>query len=51
MTTTTDTAVSLDRIRAVYDEYPVGDSTVGMLTDPLNEHAWLYTTDPVPVEP
>jgi hypothetical protein len=50
MTTTPDAAVSVDRLRAVYDEYPVGDSTVGMLSDPLNEHAWLYTTEPVPVE-
>lgn len=51
MTTATDTALSVDRIRAVYDEYPVGDTTVGMLSDPLNEHAWLYTTEPVSVEP
>ncbi len=50
MTTATDTGLSLDRVGAVYDEHPVGDSTVGMLSDPLNEHAWLYTTEPVPVE-
>jgi hypothetical protein len=38
------------RVRAEYEEYTVGESTVVMITDPLNEHAWMHATGTVPVE-
>lgn len=50
MTASTETPADPDRDRAIYDEYLLDDSMVGMLSDPLNEHAWIYTTDPTPVE-
>lgn len=40
---TTDTHGD-DRIREVYDEFEVGASTVAMISDPLNEHAWIQST-------
>lgn len=33
-----------DRIRETYDEFSVGDLTVAMISDPLNEHAWIQST-------
>lgn len=40
---TTDTQDG-DRIREEYDEFEVGSSTVAMISDPLNEHAWIQST-------
>lgn len=30
-------------IREQYDEYEVGESTVGVISDPENEHAWIWS--------
>lgn len=40
-----------DRIRDRYEEFNVGDQTVAMISDPLNERAWIHSSDTVPVEP
>jgi hypothetical protein len=47
---TADTEAS-DRIREVYDEFTVGSETVGMISDPLNEHAWIHSTQSTTVTP
>lgn len=44
MTMETDEAQLPDRIREEYDEFAVGDTTVAMISDPLNEHAWIQST-------
>lgn len=38
-------------VREVYDEFAVGTETVAMISDPLNERAWIHSTAPTPVEP
>jgi hypothetical protein len=40
-----------ERIRAEYDEFTVGSSTVGMISDPLNEHAWIQSTVTAEIDP
>ncbi len=40
-----------DQIREEYDEFTVGSSTVGMISDPLNEHAWIQSTETQRVKP
>lgn len=30
-------------IREEYDEYEVGESRVGVISDPENEHAWIWS--------
>lgn len=47
----TDDDATPARIRETYDEYTVGDTTVVMISDPLNEHAWVQTTGAVTVDP
>lgn len=32
-----------DWIRAVYEEYDLGEARVGMISDPENEHAWIQS--------
>lgn len=39
-----------DCIREEYDEFTVGSETVVMISDPLNEHAWIHSTKAVTVE-
>ena len=31
------------QIREEYDEYEVGRSVVGVISDPENEHAWIWS--------
>jgi hypothetical protein len=38
------------RVRAEYEEFTVGESTVVMISDPLNEHAWMHASETVAVE-
>lgn len=38
-------------IRAQYDEFTVGGSTVGMISDPMNEHAWIQSSETVAIDP
>lgn len=45
MTTGRTTTPEGNEIRAEYDEFTVGSSTVGMISDPLNEHAWIQSTE------
>lgn len=33
-----------DQIREVYEEFTVGSSKVGMISDPLNDEAWIQST-------
>jgi len=40
----TDVIQQSDRIREEYDEFTVGERTVAMISDPLNEHAWIHST-------
>lgn len=51
MTTSTTGKADGDRIRETYDEFTVGTSTVGMISDPLNEHAWIQSTVTEQVQP
>lgn len=30
-------------VRAMYEEYDLGDVRVGMISDPENEHAWIQS--------
>lgn len=43
MTGTTETPESDPEIREEYDEYEVGDSRIGIITDPQNEYAWIWS--------
>lgn len=45
MTTGTTESNGDHEIRAEYDEFSVGSSTVAMISDPLNEHAWVHSTE------
>ncbi|WP_187432856.1 hypothetical protein [Natronococcus pandeyae] len=36
-------------IRETYEEYDVGSSTVGMITDPENVHAWILSNATQPI--
>lgn len=51
MTTQTTDPTENERIRETYDEFTVGSSTVGMISDPLNEHAWIQSTETTSVRP
>lgn len=31
-------------VRETYEEYAVGETTVGMIADPENGHAWIQST-------
>ncbi|WP_187292662.1 hypothetical protein [Salinarchaeum sp. Harcht-Bsk1] len=33
------------QIRERYDEYEVGESVVGVISDPENEHAWIWSDE------
>ena len=37
-------------IRETYEEYDVGSSTVGMITDPENVHAWILSNATQPIQ-
>lgn len=41
---TTTEELSEERIRDTYEEFLVGGTRVGMIADPLNEHAWIHST-------
>jgi hypothetical protein len=51
MTTGTTESPGEGEIRAEYDEFSVGSSTVAMISDPLNEHAWIQSTKTTTVRP
>lgn len=36
-------------IRETYEEYDVGSSTIGMITDPENVHAWILSNATQPI--
>jgi len=40
-----------ERIRETYDEFTVGEETVAMISDPLNEHAWIQSTEATVAQP
>lgn len=42
-------SVAEEQIRETYEEFLVGSTRVGMIADPLNEHAWLHSTVTEPV--
>lgn len=46
--TTADGAAE-ERIRDTYEEFLVGNTRVGMIADPLNEHAWIHSTETEPI--
>ena len=41
---------STAEIREQYDEYEVGESLVGVISDPENEHAWIWSDVLEPLE-
>lgn len=43
MTGSTEREHATPEIRAEYDEYEVGESRVGVISDPMNEHAWIWS--------
>jgi hypothetical protein len=51
MTTGTTESSEESEIREEYDEFSVGSATVGMISDPLNEHAWIQSTMTTTVTP
>jgi hypothetical protein len=51
MTVGTTERLGEPEIRAEYDEFSVGSSTVAMISDPLNEHAWIQSTETTTIRP
>lgn len=44
MSGATDATASPGAIRETYEEFAVGDATVGMIADPENGNAWIQST-------
>lgn len=38
-------------IRETYEEYDVGESRVGVISDPENEYAWIWSDGVRPLTP
>lgn len=47
--TTTAETLEYDQIRDTFEEFLVGGTRVGMIADPLNEHAWIHSTVTEPI--
>ncbi|WP_248518071.1 hypothetical protein [Salinarchaeum laminariae] len=43
MTGSTEREHAPGEIREEYDEYDVGESSIGVISDPVNEHAWIWS--------
>jgi hypothetical protein len=39
------------QIRETYEEYAVGESRVGVISDPENEYAWIWSDQVRPLTP
>jgi hypothetical protein len=37
-------------VRETYEEFQLREATVAMISDPHNEHAWIQSSETVPVE-
>lgn len=46
---TTADELADEQIRDTYEEFLVGGTRVGMIADPLNEHAWIHSTVTEPI--
>jgi hypothetical protein len=44
-------ALDSREVSAQYDEYAVGSTTIVMITDPTNPHAWIQSDLTVDIEP
>lgn len=49
MTTNEHGKASAGQVRETYEEYAVGETTVSMIADPENGHAWIQSTLVQPV--
>jgi hypothetical protein len=43
-------AVPEQAVRDTYEEFELRETTVAMISDPKNEHAWIQSTETAPVE-